>query len=320
MTHRLHWRRLWEPVQPGVVPACCPSTSPFMPSCRPPWCSSSDSTSWVGCCLPKGELPPRRAMPLSTSAHPHSFLSTFSLRCPVFSLSLDWLQAAGVPATPFEQRRTPAAGPVTATKPPAATPGGFPANTPLAAEVLASLNAVASHSIHGSAAAAADPATAAASGAPVASAVFDPADGAAAATLSGLLSGLEPGHSGMAAQQAQQQQPDQRQEHSHQQPALASLLQEAALQPPPPMRAAAMAAAAAAAAAPALPVPRRQSAASAALLPLTGMQQRERRPCNCKRSMCLKMYCECFAAGEVPPYWCAAPRSSRLPPCKGPRS
>ena len=217
-----------------------------------------------------------------------------------FFPSLTCLQAAGIPATPFEQRRAPAAGPVTATKASALTPGGLPANTPLAAEVLASLNAAGAGSGLGgrdAGEAVAAPGGAAASGA------FDFADGAAAATLSGLLSGLEPGQSSMVAQQAvqQQQQLDQQQQQGQQLPALASLLQEAAFEPAPQMRAAAMAAAAAAAVCPALPVSRRQSAAPAALLPLPGEQRREQRPCNCKRSMCLKMYCECFAAGEAPP-------------------
>ncbi|KAL4443018.1 hypothetical protein ABPG77_008509 [Micractinium sp. CCAP 211/92] len=210
-------------------------------------------------------------------------------------------KAAGVPATPFEQRRAPAAGPATATKAPAPTPGHLPANTPLAAEVLASLNALGVGSARGSG-------NAVASVKAAGSAALDPADGAAAATLSGLLTGgLDPDHSSMGAQLTSQQ----RQQQGQQLPALSSLLQEVALEPALPMRAAAMAAAAAAAAGPALPVPRRQSAAPAALLP--GMQDREQRPCNCKRSMCLKMYCECFAAGGFCAPSCSCLNCSNTP-------
>ncbi|KAL4457755.1 hypothetical protein ABPG75_012620 [Micractinium tetrahymenae] len=224
---------------------------------------------------------------------------------------------AGLPATPFEQRRAPAAGPATATKAPAPTPGGLPATTPLAAEVLASLNALGSSS--GVAAARAEAAAVPARAA-TASSTLDPADGAAAATLSGFLGGLEPRQPGVAAQQAtqqaaqrQQQQQQDQQQQDGQLPALASLLQEAALAPPPPTHAAAMAAAAAAAAGPALPVSRRQSAVAAALLPLPGAQQREQRPCNCKRSMCLKMYCECFAAGGFCAPCCSCLNCSNTP-------
>lgn len=211
------------------------------------------------------------------------------------------MQTMGLPATPFDHRRAPAEGPATAIKAAAPTPGGgLPATTPLAAEVLASLNAVAG--ADDSAAAPAGPGAAAV--APPLPATADQAEGDAAATLSGLLGGgLEPRLSAAESSRPHLvQQQGQTQQQQQPAPALARLFQEAALAPPPPaMHSAAMAAAAAAlAAGPALPVPRRQSAATApaALLSIPGVQQREQRPCNCKRSMCLKMYCECFAAGE----------------------
>jgi hypothetical protein len=159
-------------------------------------------------------------------------------------------------------------------KAPAPTPGGVPATTPLAAEVLASLNNQ-------------EPAATRQTIQQAASAPMDKADGDAAATLSGLCSGsLEPPPASHPAQ---------RQREAQLAPALAALLQDTHLLPPSlPMHTAAMAAAAAAAAGPALLPPRRASASLALAAP---PGQREQRPCNCKRSMCLKMYCECFAAG-----------------------
>lgn len=164
---------------------------------------------------------------------------------------------AGLPATPFDQRR----GPVIDTR-------GLPATTPLAAEILASLNGnVLAASGTGASAAA----------------TIDAADGAAAATLSGLLQG-----SGS--------QPERQPEASAPLPSLLGNAQLASL----PQAAAVAALAAAAAAGPALPVPRRQAAPPGGLLlPLSVQLGRQQRPCNCKRSMCLKMYCECFAAGEA---------------------
>lgn len=122
-------------------------------------------------------------------------------------------------------------------------------------------------------------------------AMLDAADDAAAATLSGFLGGSlsEPLPSGAGSNQYQRQ--------PHAAATLASILGEAPLaQLPHP--AAAMAAAAAAAAGTALPVSRRQSAPPAGMLLPVATQARQQRPCNCKRSMCLKMYCECFAAGD----------------------
>ena len=126
----------------------------------------------------------------------------------------------------------------------------------------------------------------------------DRADGDAAATLSGLFGGMDRLPSGAGSTLLQQQQ---QAAAAHADPALASLLQGSQLLGPPlPAHAAVMAAAAAVAAAgPALPVPRRQSATLPMLPPLGASQAREQRPCNCKRSMCLKMYCECFAAGGL---------------------
>lgn len=184
--------------------------------------------------------------------------------------------AGALPATPFE-RRLPAAGLSTAAKAAAPTPRGLPATTPLAAEVLASLNGL-------------PPADAEGSGSGSAAVAETDGDAEAAATLSGFLGGSlsldPPSRAGSIP----------RQQHSQPSTALASILGDAALLAPPPMHAAAMAAAAAAAAGPAVPASRRASAAAAALPIAT--QARNLRPCNCKRSMCLKMYCDCFAAGE----------------------
>lgn len=187
-------------------------------------------------------------------------------------------QAGALPATPFDQRRPPAAGPSTAAKAAAPTPRGLPATTPLAAEVLASLNGL-------------PPADAEGSGHGSAAVAETDGDAEAAATLSGFLGG------GLSLEPPSRAGSGPRQQHNRTSPALASILGDTALLPPPPMHAAAMAAAAAAAAGPAVPVSRRGSAASAALPIAT--QARNLRPCNCKRSMCLKMYCDCFAAGRM---------------------
>lgn len=208
-------------------------------------------------------------------------------------------QAGALPATPFDQRRPPAAGPSTAAKAPAPTPRGLPATTPLAAEVLASLNGL-------------PPADTDGSGSANAAVAETDGDAEAAATLSGFLGGSlsldPPSRAGSAPRQ------------QHPSPALASLLGDGALAAPPPMHAAAMAAAAAAAAGPAVPVSRRASSTAAAALPIA-TQARNLRPCNCKRSMCLKMYCDCFAAGGRRGGWgwlghgsgAKAPATSRLP-------
>jgi hypothetical protein len=123
---------------------------------------------------------------------------------------------------------------------------------------------------------------------------------AAAEVLKDLFSGVSQaaGKVGSFPPTHQQQQPTQ----PAMSPALAALFRDGQfLAPPMPVHAAAAgaAAAAAAAAAPTMPLSRRH-AGNAALLSLSQAgPHREQRPCNCKRSMCLKMYCECFAAGDT---------------------
>ena len=244
---------------PGGGEGPAAAAPPHLPA-HPPAARLKHPSRPIPTCLPAGAYAAQQPQPASQQAAPAAEGSA--------------PPAGALPATPFEQRRPPAAGPSTAAKAPAPTPRGLPATTPLAAEVLASLNGL-------------PPADGAGSGG--AALEVTNGDAEAAATLSGFLGGslsLEP-PSRAGSGPRQQHEPS---------PALASILGDAALPPPPPMHAAAMAAAAAAAAAPAVPVSRRASSAAAAALPIA-TRTRELRPCNCKRSMCLKMYCDCFAAG-----------------------
>jgi hypothetical protein len=183
--------------------------------------------------------------------------------------------ALELPATPYHP--PPPRDPASAHLAPAPTPGtGLPATTPFAAQVLASLEALMAR----------PPPPPKPVSVPARSAVSpqrSPAPAAPCLLGLSLLSGRRLTAADLP--------------HGPDPPPLLPQGAAAAAARPAPQRATSAAAAAAATAAAAA-----AAAASGAARRPAAPPAGSRRGCNCKKSQCLKLYCECFAAGD----FCAA--------------